>query len=317
MARPTGKDVRRAAAITRPAATAVTATAASSATAAWSATAPNRTDRADLGHEAGRRRAALKDRRQPPPTTARPAAISTPVRAAAASATLRLTRSAVGRGVGHGNRRRDRPPTTIAALPGIAQRRCARLTIATRECIGHGLPTSIAHEGGTSTREPDRDDPVPPRANLLIRPSFTGTLHSTAEQFSLPKVNHGTHRRGWRGNRFETRPVALPDRCPKTRCGLFCLPASLGWRHPFMGADSEMKLQGQMALVTGAARGIGRGCALELARAGADIAINDRVRTPQLESVAAEICALGRRSAIVDGDIFQRPTAEQVVARCR
>ncbi len=76
-----------------------------------------------------------------------------------------------------------------------------------------------------------------------------------------------------------------------------------------------MKLLGQMALVTGAARGIGRGCALELAHAGADIAINDRSRTPQLESVAAEIRALGRRSLIVDGDIFQRPTAEQVVVR--
>jgi len=70
-----------------------------------------------------------------------------------------------------------------------------------------------------------------------------------------------------------------------------------------------------MALVTGAARGIGRGCALELARAGADVAINDRARTPQLESVATEIRALGRRSCIVEGDIFHRSTSEQVVGR--
>jgi glucose 1-dehydrogenase len=82
-----------------------------------------------------------------------------------------------------------------------------------------------------------------------------------------------------------------------------------------MDADPEMKLQGRMALVTGAARGIGRGCALELARAGADVAINDRTRTPQLESVATEICALGRRSSIVEGDVFHRPTAEHVVGR--
>ena len=41
-----------------------------------------------------------------------------------------------------------------------------------------------------------------------------------------------------------------------------------------------MKLLGKRALVTGSARGIGRGCALELARAGADVVINDRDRTP-------------------------------------
>src|SRR5262245_7264215 len=74
-----------------------------------------------------------------------------------------------------------------------------------------------------------------------------------------------------------------------------------------------MKLQGKTALVTGAARGIGRGCALELARAGADVAINDRARTPQVESVSGEIRAMGRQSPIIDGNIFQRPTADRVV----
>jgi glucose 1-dehydrogenase len=76
-----------------------------------------------------------------------------------------------------------------------------------------------------------------------------------------------------------------------------------------------MKLASRTVLVTGTARGIGRGCALELARAGADVAVNDRARTPQLESLAAEIQALGRRSPIVDGDIFNRAAAEQVVDR--
>ena len=76
-----------------------------------------------------------------------------------------------------------------------------------------------------------------------------------------------------------------------------------------------MRLLGKKALVTGAARGIGRGCALELARAGADVVVNDRERTPQAEAVVAEVRALGRQSALIDGDAFARPSCEDIVAR--
>jgi glucose 1-dehydrogenase len=76
-----------------------------------------------------------------------------------------------------------------------------------------------------------------------------------------------------------------------------------------------MKLSGKKALVTGAARGIGKGCALELARAGADVAVNDRERTPEGEAVTAEIQALGRRAFLVEGDVFDRASCEAVVAR--
>jgi glucose 1-dehydrogenase len=76
-----------------------------------------------------------------------------------------------------------------------------------------------------------------------------------------------------------------------------------------------MKLLGKKALVTGAARGIGRGCALELARAGAYVAINDRERTAQAESVVAEIQAMGRFSKVVEGNVFERPSCESVVSR--
>ena len=74
-----------------------------------------------------------------------------------------------------------------------------------------------------------------------------------------------------------------------------------------------LRLEGKKALVTGAARGIGKGCALELARAGADVAINDLRRTEAGDATVAEIAALGRRSALIEGDVFQRPTCEQVV----
>ncbi len=76
-----------------------------------------------------------------------------------------------------------------------------------------------------------------------------------------------------------------------------------------------MNLQGKRALVTGAARGIGRGCALELARAGAAVAVNDRDRTELAGSVVAEIRALGRQAALVDGNVFDRAGCEQVVAK--
>jgi glucose 1-dehydrogenase len=76
-----------------------------------------------------------------------------------------------------------------------------------------------------------------------------------------------------------------------------------------------MKLLNRKALVTGAARGIGRGCALELARAGADVAINDLTASPEAEATVAEIRAMGRQAILIEGDVFERASGESVVAR--
>jgi glucose 1-dehydrogenase len=76
-----------------------------------------------------------------------------------------------------------------------------------------------------------------------------------------------------------------------------------------------MKLIGKRALVTGAERGIGRGCALELARAGADVVVNDRERTAAAESVVAEIQALGRTAVLVEGDAFAHDSCAAIVRR--
>jgi 3-oxoacyl-[acyl-carrier protein] reductase len=68
-------------------------------------------------------------------------------------------------------------------------------------------------------------------------------------------------------------------------------------------------LSGKSALVTGAARGLGRATALGLARAGADVLVGYRTREAEARAVAAEIAALGRRAEAVRGDV-ERP--EQV-----
>ena len=55
-------------------------------------------------------------------------------------------------------------------------------------------------------------------------------------------------------------------------------------------------LQGRIALVTVASQGIGRACALELARAGATLAVSD-INEVKLADVAAEIVAIGGQAA--------------------
>ena len=64
-----------------------------------------------------------------------------------------------------------------------------------------------------------------------------------------------------------------------------------------------MLLKGKTALVTGAAQGIGRGIALELAREGCDVAINDHANSAGAEAVSAEIRALGREAFAVLADV--------------
>jgi 3-hydroxybutyrate dehydrogenase len=63
-----------------------------------------------------------------------------------------------------------------------------------------------------------------------------------------------------------------------------------------------MTLGGRRALVTGGGRGIGRAVALELARAGADVAVSSRTRA-EIEAVADAARALGRRGVALPADV--------------
>ena len=78
-----------------------------------------------------------------------------------------------------------------------------------------------------------------------------------------------------------------------------------------------MTLEGQVAIVTGAARGIGKGIALELAKAGADVAVTDICgpygpgidydlgTMEQLEQTAKEIRDLGRKSIAIKCNVVK------------
>jgi len=74
-----------------------------------------------------------------------------------------------------------------------------------------------------------------------------------------------------------------------------------------------MKFAGKVALVTGAARGIGEAIALTLAREGADVVVTD-VDLEGAQRVAQEIEGLGRKAKAVQADVSQREAVQRLVS---
>lgn len=74
-----------------------------------------------------------------------------------------------------------------------------------------------------------------------------------------------------------------------------------------------MKLNGKAALVTGASRGIGREIALELARAGADVAVNYSGSEARANEVVAEIKALGREAFAIQCNVADSASVAEMV----
>jgi 7-alpha-hydroxysteroid dehydrogenase len=76
----------------------------------------------------------------------------------------------------------------------------------------------------------------------------------------------------------------------------------------------RFSVQGRVAIVTGAGLGIGRGIAMGLAEAGADVALAARTAS-DLEDAAAQVRSLGRRALVVPTDVTDAAACEHLVTR--
>lgn len=74
-----------------------------------------------------------------------------------------------------------------------------------------------------------------------------------------------------------------------------------------------MDLQGKRALITGGTKGIGAAIAIDLAKAGVDVAVNGRHQDEEADQVVAAIEKHGRRAVMLTGDMADGADAERVV----
>ena len=77
-----------------------------------------------------------------------------------------------------------------------------------------------------------------------------------------------------------------------------------------------MELQGKIAVVTGAGRGIGRAISLGFAKAGAHIAVSD-IEPSTLEETAAAVKALGRETLAVPADMGNTQDIDRMISQAK
>lgn len=79
--------------------------------------------------------------------------------------------------------------------------------------------------------------------------------------------------------------------------------------------DGNESLIGKTALVTGAARRLGRATAMALARAGTDVVVHYHTHAAEARSLADEVAALGRRAWTIEADLRDAGQAESLMER--
>ena len=87
--------------------------------------------------------------------------------------------------------------------------------------------------------------------------------------------------------------------------------------HPPSSTDAALPLAGKVALVTGAARGIGRGIATKLAQSGADIVVNYYNSHEEAEGLCEQFRALGRRAVAIKASVSQPDSVDELFTELR
>jgi glucose 1-dehydrogenase len=77
----------------------------------------------------------------------------------------------------------------------------------------------------------------------------------------------------------------------------------------------EISLKGKNALITGSSKGIGRGCALAIAKAGGNVAVNHRASPDEAEEVAELVRREGGQAIVVQADVSDRLAVEEAVRK--